>query len=115
MTTTKTKTANVNVHIAPELKREAEQALAKLYLTPEDAIEDFYRQIALAYQHRGDAWLDLPQVTCCLCWGRISNSPGPDPNDREGDLRFESVAELRAYFENDILEDDDEDNDGGVV
>ena len=103
-------TGTVSVQISPELKRDAEKALAKLSLTPEEAIEDFYQQIALAYQAGGDAWLDLPRVTCCLCWGRISNAPRPLPEDDEegGDVRFKSVDELRTYFENVIAEDDDE-------
>ena len=69
-----TETGVVSVQISPELKREAEKALAKLSLTPEEAIEDFYRQIASAYRAGGEAWLDLPRLTCCLCWGR--NRPG---------------------------------------
>ncbi len=95
-----TETGTVSVQISPELKREAEKALAKLSLTPEEAIEDFYQQIALAYRAGGKDWLDLPRVTCCLCWGRISNAPGPAPeeDDTDGsDLRFTSFEDWMAF------------------
>ena len=94
-----TETGIVNVQISSALKREAEKALAKLSLTPEEAIEDFYQQIALAYQAGGEDWLDLPRVTCCLCWGRISNSPRTALEDYEegGDLRFASFEDWMAF------------------
>lgn len=94
-----TKTEIVSVRIPPEIKRDAEKALAKLKLTPEEAIEDFYQQIALAYQAGGEDWLNLPRVTCCLCWGMISNSPGPVPRDDEegADLHFASFEDWMAF------------------
>ena len=107
-----TKTANVNVHIAPELKREAEKALAKLSLTPEEAIEDFYQQVALTYRAGGQAWLDLPQVTCCLCWGKPPNAESLaaiKEIEEGGGVRYSSIAELRAAIENDLEDEEDAD------
>ena len=94
-----TETGIVSVQIAPELKRDAEKALAKLSLTPEEAIEDFYQQIAAAYRAGGEDWLNLPRVTCCLCWGRISDAfkRASDDDEAGGDLRFASFEDWMAF------------------
>ena len=107
-----TETGIVNVQISSDLKQDAEKALAKLSLTPEEAIEDFYQQIAAAYRAGGDAWLDLPRVTCCLCWGRISNSLKPTSDEHEncGDLRFASFEDWMAFH---LAEDTMEREDNG--
>ena len=87
-----TETGIVSVHISPELKRDAEKAPAKLSLTPEEAIEDFYQRIAAAYRAEGEARLSLPRVTCCLCRGRISDAFKPASDDDEAGVILNSLA-----------------------
>ena len=103
-----TETEVMNVRISPELKREAEKALAKLGLTPEDAIADFYQHIVEEYEAGGDAWLEIPHVTCCLAFGKWPNAESiaaMKEIDEGGGIRHNSVAELKAYLENDTEED----------
>ena len=109
---TMTKIANVNVRIDPELKREAEKTLAKLSLTPEDAIADFYQHIVEEYEAGGDAWLEIPHVTCCLAFGRLPNAEGlaaMKETEKGGGVRYSSVAELRAAIESGFEDDEDAD------
>ncbi len=103
-----TETGIVSVQISPELKRDAERVLAKLELTPDDAIADFYQHIVEEYEAGGDAWLKIPHVTCCLAFGGRPNAESLSAMkeiDEGGGIRHSSVAELRAYFENDTEED----------
>ncbi len=103
-----TETETVTVRISPELKREAEKVLAKLKLTPEVAIADFYQHVVEEYEAGGDAWLEIPHVTCCLAFGKGPNAESiaaMKEIDEGGGIRHSSVAELRAYLESDTEED----------
>ena len=99
-----TDTEVVTIRIPPELKRDAEKALSKLGLTPEEAIADFYQHIVEEYEAGGDAWLEIPHVTCCLAFGRWPNAESLSAMkeiDGGGGIRHRNVAELRAYLESD--------------
>ena len=107
-----TETGIVNVQVLPELKRDAEKVLAKLGLTPDEAIEEFYRDILDRYQAKGDAWLEAPRVSFCMCWGKTPNAEtiaAFKESEEGGGARFSSVAELRADIENDFEDDEVDD------
>lgn len=107
-----TETGIVSVQILPELKRDAEKILAKLGLTPDEAIEEFYRDVLGRYQEKGDAWLEVPRVSFCMCWGKTPNAEtiaAFEETDHAGRMRFDSLDEMIAYFDKVIDEDDEED------
>ena len=103
-----TDTEAITVRIPPALKREAQKALSKLGLTPEEAIADFFQHIVEEYEAGGDAWLEIPHVTCCLAFGGGPNAESLSAMkeiDEGGGIRHNNIAELRAYLESDTEED----------
>ena len=107
-----TETGIVNVQISSDLKQDAEKVLAKLGLTPDEAIEEFYRDVLSRYQEKGDAWLEVPRVSFCMCWGKPPNAEtlaAFEETDHAGRMRFDSLEEMIAYFDKTIDEDDEED------
>ena len=107
---TATKSANVIVRVPWELKHEAEKVLAKLGLTPADAVADFYRHIVEEYEAGGKDWLEIPHVSCCPAFGKppnVESLAAMKEIDEGGGARYGSVAELRAAIENELADDGD--------
>ena len=108
-----TRSEDVTVQVPSAMKRQAEKALAMLGVTPEEAIAEFYQQIATEYRAGGDAWLEDPSVSLCLCWASPPNDESLAAMKEVTDanaVRFGSVAELKEHFEKAAVADHDDMN-----
>ena len=96
----KTKTANINVRLYPELKSEAESIFAYHGLSLPDAITVFLNHACRAggfpFELKDDKWNDPISLAALEECNRLEN----DPNAKS----FNSMAELIA----DLESDDDE-------